>query len=528
MEYKIFFLVIMIFISTLLTMLGNRLRIAYPVLLVLAGLVISFLPYVPGNEIDPGIIFYIFLPPLLYMSAMLLPLKDVLSWKRVILSFAFLVVFLTAAGVGLLAYWLVPGMTLAMGMMLGGILSSTDAVSATTIMQQVKVPTRISSILEGESLFNDASSLITFSFALVAVQTGSFVLEKAFITFLWLVFGGGIIGIIIGMIFVKLHKLIPDKDPNATIIFTIIAPYLMYIVAEMAGTSGVLGVVCGGFYMGRHTHVLDANSRMMGRSVWSNIVFVLNGLAFMLIGLNLPQIIEGMEANGMSVTKGTVFGIIVLAAIMLIRMVCAFVAIPISRIRRKRHHLGYDLILDAPSAFIIGWCGMRGVLSLAAALSIPYMLSNGTSFPQRSLILYCTFIVILGTLVIQGLSLPLFLKHIHFPKYGDHLSDNETYCIIRKGLAECSLKYLEEHPAENEEDSRVFDYFKNRWEERLAINSKDSVFKSIVKTYSEILVKQRDYLYRLNNERKDISEEIIRDFVRSIDMEEERLKIEEE
>ena len=173
MELQVLFLVIMVFVSSLLTIFGNRIHIAYPVLLVLAGLVISFLPFIPIIKIDPEVIFYIFLPPLLYMSAVSLSLKETLNWKRVILCFAFLVVFLTASCIGLLATWLVPGMTLAMGMMLGGILASTDAVSATTIMHQVKVPSRISTILEGESMLNDASSLITFSFALIAVQTGS-------------------------------------------------------------------------------------------------------------------------------------------------------------------------------------------------------------------------------------------------------------------------------------------------------------------------------------------------------------------
>ena len=524
MEYSVILLVMMIFIASLLTILGNRIHVSYPVLLVLAGLAISFFPFMPDLDMDPRIIFYIFLPPLLYMSAMTLPLKDVFNWKRVILSFAFLVVFLTAVGVGLLSTWMVPGMTLAMGMMLGGILAPTDAVSATTIMQQVKVPRRVSTILEGESLLNDASSLITFSFALVAVQTGSFVVEKALISFLWMVIGGGIIGILIGMGFIYLHKVMPDKDPNVTIVFTLIAPYMMYILAEAVGASGVLGVVCGSFYMGQHIDVIDSNSRLLGRSVWDNLIFVLNGLAFLLIGLDLPQIMAGIEADGIGIGRATVFGLCVTGIIMIIRMVCAFLAIPFSRIRRKRNHLGYNLIVDARTAFIVGWCGMRGVISLAAALSIPILLTNGDPFPRRSLMLYCTFVVILTTLVLQGLTLPLFLKHMRFPKYSDHLSDNETICVIRRGLAECGLKYLEEHPVENEDDKLVFDYFKERWQRRMVIDTDESMVKSVTKTYRQILIDQRNYLYQLNKDRQDIDEEIIRHFIRSIDMEEERLK----
>lgn len=524
MELQVLFLVIMVFVSSLLTIFGNRIHIAYPVLLVLAGLVISFLPFIPIIKIDPEVIFYIFLPPLLYMSAVSLSLKETLNWKRVILCFAFLVVFLTASCIGLLATWLVPGMTLAMGMMLGGILASTDAVSATTIMHQVKVPSRISTILEGESMLNDASSLITFSFALIAVQTGSFVIEKALLSFIWVVFGGGITGVLIGMMFIYLHKILPDKDPNVTIIFTLIAPYLMYIVAESVGASGVLGVVCGGFYMSQHRDVIDANSRLLGRSVWDNLIFILNGLAFLIIGLNLPQIMAGVESDGFSLFTATIFSVIVLAIIIAIRMLCAYLAIPISRIRRKSEHLGYNLIVDKPTAIIVGWCGMRGVLSLAAALSIPYLLNGGEPFPNRSLMLYCSFIVIFGTLVLQGLSLPLFLKRVHFPEYQDHLSDNETFSFIRKGLAECGLKYLEEHPVQNKDDEQVFDYFKVRWQKRLMIDSKDSMLKSMTNIYRNILVDQRNYLFKLNKERPDINEEIIHHFIRSIDMEEERLR----
>lgn len=524
MEHQIILLAVMVLIASLLTILGNRIRVSYPVLLVLAGLIISFIPFVPNIELDPEIIFYIFLPPLLYMSAMAMPLREVLNWKRVILSFAFLVVFLTAGAIGLMSTWMVPGMTLAMGMVLGGILAPTDAVSATTIMQQVKVPARVSTILEGESLLNDASSLITFSIALIAVQTGSFVVEQALLSFLWMVLGGGVIGILIGMFFIYLHKLIPDKDPNVIIVFTLIAPYLMYIVAEAFGASGVLGVVCGGFYMSQHMNLVDNYSRLLGRSVWSNLIFVLNGLAFLLIGLDLPQIVTGIQADGIGIAQATVFGLCVTAIIMLIRMICAFLAIPISRLRRKRQHLGYSKIVDVRTAFIVGWCGMRGVISLAAALSIPFLMANGEPFPYRSLILYSTFVVILSTLVLQGLTLPLFLKRIHFPEYGDNLSEEEAFCKIRRFLAESGLKYLEEHPVEDPETQQVFAYLKDRWQKRMVIDSKDSLVESVIKTYRNILTEQRDYLFRMGKEHPEINEETLRHFIRSIDLEEERLK----
>lgn len=525
MEQQVISLAIIILISSLLTIWANRIKVTYPVVLVIAGLIISFLPFLPNIEINHEIIFYIFLPPLIYSSAMALQLKETWSWKRVVLSFAFLVVFLTAAGVGVLAAWMVPGMTLATSLVLGGLLASTDAVSATSIMQQVKVPSRVSNILESESLLNDASSLITFSFALVAVQTGTFVVEEAALSFVWMVVGGCLVGCAIAYFFIFLHKILPDKDSNVTIVFTLIAPYLMYIMAEAAGASGVLGVVSGAFYMNLHMDVVDGKSRLLGKNVWSNLIFVLNGLAFMIIGLKLPEIVDGLKTDGISVTMATIFGLCVTAIIIIIRMVFAFLAIPISRFRRKAEHIGNKrLIVDKPTAVIMGWCGMRGVLSLAAALSIPTLLPNGEAFPYRSLILYCSFVVIFATLVLQGLTLPLFLKHTKFPDYHDHLSEAESNNRIRRALAECGLQYLKEHPVQNPNDQRVFDYLKGVWEKRLEIVDEAPIVLSAAKIYKEVLQQQREYLYELDKKDSTIKGEVIDKFIESIDLEEETIK----
>lgn len=525
METQVIFIIVMVFIISILTMLANKMRIAYPVLLVVAGLFISFLPMIPRISIDPGLIFYIFLPPLLFQSAVALPLKDVLRWKRVILSFAFLVVLLTAAGVGLLTSWMIPGMTFALGMVLGGIVSSTDAVSATTIMHQVKVPSRVSTILEGESMLNDASSLITFSFALIAVQTGQFVWHQVILSFCWMVAGGAIIGILVGAAFVYMHKLLP-MDSNVTIVFTMIAPYLMYIMAEAAGASGVLGVVCGGFYMSQHLDALDSSSHLLGSSVWDNTVFILNGFAFLMIGLDLPEIVSGIEADGISVIRATFYGLAITALIMALRMLNAYLAIPISRFRREKMHLEEKhLIVDSPTSFVIGWCGMRGVLSLAAALSIPLLTPSGEAFPQRSMILYCSFIVILATLLIQGLTLPLLLKHIHFPKYHDHINESEARDIILRGLAECSLEYIKKNPQVIENDD-VMKYIMKHFQSLLEREKAQSLLYGASTTYHHILEKQRSYLYSLNKKHPSIDEELIRHYIRRIDLEDERLKSE--
>lgn len=242
------FYLAMIVLIILLIMLGNKIKVAYPVLLVLAGLLVSFIPGIPPLKIDPDLIFILFLPPLLYEAAWANSLKELWHWRRIIMSFAFVVVFLTAISVAVVAHAYIPGFTLALGFVLGGIVSPPDAVSAGAILKFVDVPKRMSSILEGESLLNDASSLIIFSFAMVAVHTGEFVWHEAALEFVWMVLGGVGMGLLVGWIFMKAHKLLPT-DVNMDIILSLVTPYAMYIVAEEAHSSGVLAVVSGGLFL---------------------------------------------------------------------------------------------------------------------------------------------------------------------------------------------------------------------------------------------------------------------------------------
>ena len=245
----LFFALLAIIVA--LVMVSNRLKIAYPVLLVLGGLAISFVPNLPSIKIDPELIFIIFLPPLLYEAAWANSLKELYKWRRTIGSFAFIVVFVSAAAVALIANLVIPGFSLALGFMLGAIVSPPDAVSTAAILKFVKAPRRISAILEGESLLNDASSLIIFRFAAVAVTTGQFVWYKAATTFLWMVAGG------------------------------------------------VLAVVCGGLYLStKRNEIFTASARIHAMPVWNNFIFLLNGFAFTMIGLDLPEILAGLKHSG--------------------------------------------------------------------------------------------------------------------------------------------------------------------------------------------------------------------------------------
>lgn len=292
------FLLAMVAVIVLLNMWANKLKIAYPILLVIGGLLISFIPGLPTVKIDPDLIFFIFLPPLLFEASWSVSFKEMRKWWRIIGSFAFLVVFFTALSVAIVTNHFIPGFSIALGFLLGGIVSPPDAVSTGAITKFVKIPKSTSAILEGESLLNDASSLIIFRFALVAIGSGQFIWHEAALSFLWMIIGGTAVGLIVAWLFVKAHKLLPT-DASSDIALTLIEPYFMYWIAEQLHCSGVLAVVSGGLYMSaRQLVFLNSSSRIQGFSFWESFIFILNGIVFLIIGLELPEIVDGLKTEG--------------------------------------------------------------------------------------------------------------------------------------------------------------------------------------------------------------------------------------
>lgn len=305
--------ILLIFFILSLVMIAQKLKIAYPIVLVLGGLALSMFRLFPSIQINPEMILLIFLPPLLYEAAWYTSWKELWRWRRVISIFAFLIVIFTSGVVAVVSHALIPGFSLALGFVLGGIVSPPDAVSATTILKYVKVPKRLSSILEGESLMNDASSLIVFSFASTAVTTGVFVLQNAALSFVIAIAGGIAIGLLVGLLYYAIHRWLPTGT-DMDVILTLTAPYVMYISAEYFHGSGVLAVVSGGLFLSaRSQHFLTYRSRLQGANVWATLGFMLNGLVFMLIGLELPVIIK--ELGTVSLSEAIKYGVIILSLI---------------------------------------------------------------------------------------------------------------------------------------------------------------------------------------------------------------------
>ncbi|CAG5018077.1 hypothetical protein DYBT9275_05918 [Dyadobacter sp. CECT 9275] len=516
----------MIIAIVLLNTLANKLRIAYPILLVVAGLTVGFLPGLPMVRIDPDLIFFIFLPPLLFEASWSISFKEMKKWWRIIGSFAFLVVFFTASSVAVVAYYFIPGFTLALGFLLGGIVSPPDAVSTGAITRFVKIPKNTAAILEGESLLNDASSLIIFRFALIAAVTGQFVWQEAALSFLWMVTGGVGVGLLLAWVFVQLHRRLP-LDAQSNIALTIIEPYFMYWLAEQLHCSGVLAVVSGGLFLSsKRLLFLNSTSRIQSFSVWGSFVFILNGVVFLLIGLELPEIVEGMRDNGIPLYTAIGSGILITVVLIGARIISSYAALlatiifrpsvtPPARSVRRRWLM----------PLLLGWTGMRGVVSLAAALAIPIALDNGTAFPQRSLILFITFIVILLTLVVQGLTLPYLIKRTGlFEGAPEAESEELTRRKMKQGLKKQIYEFLK-NKYDNELNGHAgMEKFLKQWEERTKATDDSWMNEKTKVIFVELLEIQRQYLTELNKDPK-IDEDMIRQQLYQIDLEEERLKV---
>ncbi|MES2645330.1 MAG: Na+/H+ antiporter [Bacteroidota bacterium] len=521
--------VYLVMIILALVMLANKLRIAYPIVLVLGGLALSFTSAFSHIPIDPEMVFFIFLPPLLYEASWQVSWKEFYKWRRVIVSFAFPIVIITSCVVAFVSHWLIPGFTLALGFLLGGIVSPPDAVSATTIMRNVKVPKSLVSIIEGESLLNDASSLVVFRFALAAVLTGQFFLKDAAIDFTLVIVMGILIGLFIAFVFYAIHRWLPTSA-GIDIVLTLVTPYCLYYGAEHFHYSGVLAVVSGGLFLSSlRQRMLSYRSRIESVNVWASIVFVLNGLVFLLIGLQLPSITQQLGEVSLGTAIG--YGLIISFTLIIARLLCTFGA---SLFTRFMSHF-ITVADDNPGwkgPLVLGWAGMRGVVSLAAALSIPLMMEAGKPFPHRNLILFITFIVILVTLVLQGITLPWLINKLQLVDKFAIIPVQKQELIIQKKMAQYSMQYLDEKYVADKVDNEHLQNLHARFnidashfvrmldnEDNLPANS----LKDFQEIYLELLEHQRSILNKMNLH-AEFDEELIRKYLSLVDMEEFKIR----
>ena len=415
---------------------AQALRVPYPILLVVGGLGLGMVPGMPEVQLEPDLVLLVLLPPLLYAAAFFTPLRELRRNVKPITVLAVGLVLATTVAVAIVAHEAL-GFDWAPAFVLGAIVSPTDPIAATAIARRLGVPGRIVTIVEGESLINDATALVTYKFAVVAVVTGSFSLADASAEFVVSMAGGIAVGIGIGAAVAHVRRRLDNPPVEVTI--ALFTAYFAYLPAEAIGVSGVLAAVTVGIYMGRLTSKLTSpTTRIQGVAVWEIVTFVLNSALFVLVGLQLPAILDGIERLDNS---GVVLdGVLVAATVIVIRLAWVFPIAYASRLLSS--HMRGAPPTPWRQVLLVGWTGMRGAVSLAAALALPLQTDAGAPFPERDLIIFLAFCVILGTLLIQGLSLPPLIRLLGVDDRDEALEREELQARI--AAAEAALARVDE------------------------------------------------------------------------------------
>jgi CPA1 family monovalent cation:H+ antiporter len=516
-------LILICFVAVaLLAIVARRIRIPYPILLTIGGVILALIPGLPAIHLEPELVFNLFLPPLIYPAAVYTSWRDFRTNLRPILLMATVLVLITMAATACLFPSLV-GLPLAVGFVFGALISPPDAVAALAVTKDLRVPRKIIVILEGESLVNDATSFISFRFAVAAVMTGTFSLGQASLQFLFVATGGICVGLAVGWLATQVQKRM--DDPPVQTMFSLLTPYIAYFGGEQLHVSGILAVVIAGMYYGwRAPHVLSGRMRLQAVPVWEMVLFILNGILFMLIGLQLPQVIRALPPG--SAFQVATLAVLVLLVLVLVRFGWIFAATYLprffSRTLRRKNRIPWQ------QTALIAWTGMRGADSLAGALAIPFLLPNGEPFPGRNLILLVTFCVIFGTLVLQGLTLAPLVRWLGIED--DHVTEREER-LARLKANEAALAHVEEMEALHRANPKTAERLRLEYLDRIQqLGGEGPPEKSIRRLFSrdfeelarEALETERETVIGLRND-EVISDQALRRIQRDIDLAEARL-----
>jgi len=524
---EIVFLLLLLFV-VVFGALARRLAIPYPIVLVIGGLLLSFIPGIPKVTLDPDLVFFVILPPLLYSAAWLTSWRE-FSYNLVsIFLLAFGLVTFTVVCVTQAGQWFLPGFDWRIGLVLGAIVAPTDAIAATSIAKRLGLPRRMVDILEGESLLNDASALLALEFGiglLVAGHVPTFtggVLRLCYLT---------AAGIAIGLVIGEIVHLVEHRvdDAPIEIALSILTPYVAYLVADFVRASGVLAVVACGLYLSRKSsHFFSPTVRLQAWAVWESLTFILNGLVFVIIGLQLPYVMDTIRDHNLHTL--ILYGFVFSGFLILLRVIWMFPGAYLANVIRRRLLHQDDQLPPARNIFVVGWTGMRGVVSLAAAIALPQTLSDGAPFTQRNMIVFLAFSVILVTLVIQGLTLPPLIRALGVAGVsGSHPEEKEA----RRTILQAALNHLEKSRSEaGLEGAEVYEDLAQHYRLRLATladegdGNQDKIGPSFYKRFNdlsrELLRVERQTAVQLRNQRR-ISDELLRVIEHELDLGEARL-----
>jgi Na+/H+ antiporter len=524
---EIVFLLLLLFV-VVFGALARKLQTPYPIVLVLGGLLLSFVPGVPKFTLNPDVIFFVVLPPLLYNAAWLTSWRE-FSYNLVsILLLAFGLVTFTVLGVTQAGEWFLPGFDWRVGLVLGAVVAPTDAIAATSIAKRVGLPKRIVDILEGESLVNDASALLALEFGIALLVGGHTpTLGSGILRLCYLTTAGIVVGLVIGEIVHLIEHRIDDAPIE--IALSILTPYVAYLAADGIRASGVLAVVACGLYLGRKSsHFFSASVRLQAWAVWDSLTFILNGLVFVLIGLQLPYVLEAIRDHNLRTLL--VYGAVFSAFVILLRLTWIFPGAFLANLIRRRILHQNERLPAARQIFVVGWTGMRGVISLAAAIALPQTLANGDPFAQRNMIIFLAFSVILVTLVFQGLTLPPLIRALGLSGVSARHHPEEVEA--RRAILQAALEYMEKAPNKSDpETAEVYEDLTQHYRHRLATLSErgeghDGVNPNFYKRFidlSRVLLQiERQTAVQLRNQRH-ISDELLREIEHELDLGEARL-----
>ncbi len=518
--------IVLLAVVVVLVRLSRFLELPSAILLFLGGLGLSFVPGFGNIELAPETIFTLFLPPLLFVAGFRTSWRDFQRNARSIGLLAVGLVIITTLIIGLVAHWAIPGLPLAAAFALGAIVSPTDAIAATSITGRIGVPRRIITVLEGESLVNDATGVVVYRLAVAAVLTGTFSIFEAGWKFLLIGAGGIAVGLVIGWLFVFFINKFEDPPVENTIV--LIAPFAAYIAADsFLGVSGVLAVVVAGLYFSRRLpRTSSSETRLQAVAFWNMLDFLFNGALFLLVGLQLRQIVAGL--GEISFLQAVGYASIISAALILTRIPGVFSISYLPRFFSKKIRKN-DPFPSWKPVFIVGWTGIRGAISLAAALALPLSLASGAEFPQRDLLIFITFFVILATLVVQGLSLPLIIRRL---KLKDDGTTAREEAAARLEISQAALKRIEAIEGEKDAPAPMLDQLEKdyrRKRDKLSVivaegeNSCRDYFRDDRRLQLDILQAEREELLNLR-ERGELHEDAARRIQYDLDLEEQRLQ----
>jgi monovalent cation/hydrogen antiporter len=507
-----------------LAVVARLLRVPYPIALVLGGVGIGYVPGVPELELDPDLVLLIFLPPLLYGAAFFTSLRDLRRNARPIALLSIGVVAVTMVAVAVVAHQAI-GLGWPEAFVLGAVVSPTDAVAPAEILRRIGAPHRLLTVIEGENLTNDWTALVLYKFAVAAVVTGSFSLAEAGLKFVWSGVGGLLVGLTAGFVIREVRRRVDDPPIEFTI--SLLSGYAAYLPAEELGVSGVIAAVTVGIYMGWYTPELTTPiTRLQGQAIWEVLIFLLNALLFLLIGLQLPSVLDDIQGHTTGELIG--WGLLISAVVIGVRLIWQFTVVYLLRAIDRRESVRARRA-NWRMRLIGGWAGMRGAVSLAAALALPLTTDAGAAFPNRNLIIFLTYAVLLATLVGQGLTLGPLIRLLGVEDDG---SEEREEVTARTRVAEAAIARAEELGGEEwvrgdtlERVSALYDYRRRRFG---AIGDGDGAeyeerSSAYIRLMHELLDAQRTALIGLRNS-GEISDEVRRRVERDLDLEESRLQ----